>query len=177
MAEPSGVKHDQEKPMMALIPARAAEEEAWVWTFGARKYGLHNWRRGLTYMRIVSAILRHTYAILRGEDIDPESGKLHAAHIRCDAGMLIEFYLDGRNDLDDRHTYEKPEASPKISIPEVDFAIGDLVKSAYGDVVFEVSAIYYTAELKPVLIIRDQNNQLASVDPVGYVKYGGSVNI
>jgi hypothetical protein len=65
----------------------------------------------------------------------------------------------------------------KHFIPRVEFHIGDLVKSAYGDYVFEVAAIYYTAELKPVMIIRDDENRLASVDPVGYVKYGGSINI
>jgi hypothetical protein len=98
----SGVKYDNEKPMMALIPAAALEEEGHVWTFGGKKYGMWNWKKGLVYTRIISAILRHTIAIMRGEDVDPESGRLHAAHIRCCAGMLIEFHLAGRTDLDDR---------------------------------------------------------------------------
>jgi hypothetical protein len=98
----SGIKHDAEKPMIALIPSSALEEEAWVWTFGMKKYGMWNWKNGLSYMRILSAMLRHTIAIMRGEDRDSESGKLHAAHIRCCAAMLIEFQLNNRTDLDDR---------------------------------------------------------------------------
>src|SRR5260221_393357 len=98
-----GVKHDQEKPMLALIPPEALEEEGWVWTSGGQKYGMWNWTNGLVYTRIISAMLRHTMAIMRGEDIDPESGRLHAAHIRCCAGMLIKFQKDNRTDLDDRN--------------------------------------------------------------------------
>lgn len=99
----TGVKHDQEKPLMALMPASALEEEGMVWTFGARKYGNWNWSKGIAYTRVISAIFRHLMAIMRGEDIDSESGLLHAAHIRCNAGMLIEFHKQGRTDLDDRN--------------------------------------------------------------------------
>lgn len=106
-----GIKFDQEKSMVGLIPPRAAEEEGYVWGMGAKKYGYHNWRKGLTILRICGAILRHTFAIMRGEDIDLESGRHHGAHIRCDAAMLIEFYYDGRKDLDDRFVKEKEDAS------------------------------------------------------------------
>lgn len=65
----------------------------------------------------------------------------------------------------------------KHLLPEMNFHQGDLVKSAYGEKVFEVSAMYLTEELKPVLLIRDSDNRLYTVDPIGYVKYGGSINI
>jgi len=96
-----GIKYDQEKAPLALIPPEAEEEEAKVWAAGAKKYGLHNFRGGLSYLRILSALRRHTSAIIRGEDRDPETGCLHAAHIRCCAAMLIVFA--GRQDLDDRY--------------------------------------------------------------------------
>lgn len=101
-----GIKYDQEKPLLVLIPPRALEEEGHVWTFGAKKYGHWNWRKGIVYSRIISAIMRHTLAIIRGEDFDPETGRLHAAAIRCNAGMLIEFHYEGRTDLDDRFKSE-----------------------------------------------------------------------
>jgi hypothetical protein len=98
-----GVKHDQEKPVLALIPPDAIEEEGQVWTFGGKKYGYWNWTKGLVYTRIISAMFRHMIAIMRGEDVDSESGLLHAAHIRCCAGMLITFHKQNRTDLDDRN--------------------------------------------------------------------------
>lgn len=97
-----GIKYDQDKPLVALIPASALEAEARVWTFGMQKYAAFNWTKGLSYMRILSAILRHTMAIMRGEDVDAESGQLHAAHVRCCAAMLIEFTMTHRTELDDR---------------------------------------------------------------------------
>lgn len=99
---PEGLKYDDGKPLLALVPARALEEEAKVWTFGANKYGTWNWKKGLVITRIMSALLRHAFAIMRGEDIDPESGCHHAAHIRCCAAMLIEFHYANRKELDDR---------------------------------------------------------------------------
>lgn len=95
-----GKKFDALKAPIALVPPEAIVEEAYVWGFGAEKYGLYNFRKGISYVRILSAMLRHTFAIVRGEDRDPETGLLHAAHVRCCAGMLI--VLHGRKDLDDR---------------------------------------------------------------------------
>jgi hypothetical protein len=104
----SGIKHDTDKAPIALIPHEALVAEAQVWGFGAKKYGLNNWRGGLSVLRICNALLRHTVAIISGEDIDPESGLPHAAHVRCCAGMLIAF-LD-RKDLDDRFKNPPPES-------------------------------------------------------------------
>jgi hypothetical protein len=101
-----GTKYDSEKPLMALLPAEAIEAEAAVWTFGMKKYAAYNWCKGITYTRIISAMLRHTFAIVKGEDTDPESGLPHAAHIRCCAGMLICFQKWNRTDLDDRYQGE-----------------------------------------------------------------------
>lgn len=95
-----GIKYDQEKAPLALIPPEAEEEEARVWQAGAEKYGVHNFRGGLSYLRILSALRRHTNAIICGEDTDPETGCMHAAHIRCCAAMLLVF--KNRKDLDDR---------------------------------------------------------------------------
>jgi hypothetical protein len=98
----TGIKYDDKKPQMALIPASALEAEARVWSYGAKKYSAWNWSKGLTYTRILSAILRHTAEIMKGHDVDPENGELHAASIRCNAAMLIEFTMTHRTELDDR---------------------------------------------------------------------------
>jgi len=87
-----GVKFDKEKTRQDLVPAFAQEQFAKVLTFGAKKYAPHNWENGMKWSRIIGAILRHTFAILRGEDYDPETGLLHSAHIMCEASFLTEYY-------------------------------------------------------------------------------------
>lgn len=97
----TGNKNDQGKPPIALIWPEAIEEEAAVMGLGEKKYGTWNWTNGLSVVRVASALLRHTYAFLGGEDLDPESGKSHMAHVRCCAAFII-FYMKYRRDLDDR---------------------------------------------------------------------------
>ena len=79
----TGVKHDSGKPAMELIDADAMEDLARVLEFGRRKYGAHNWRGGIGIGRLIGAALRHTFAFMRGEDTDPESGLPHLAHAMC----------------------------------------------------------------------------------------------
>jgi hypothetical protein len=85
------------------MPVDAVDEMLRVLGFGARKYAPDNWRRGIAYRRVLAAIYRHWSAIMRGEDRDPETGLLHAAHIMCEAAFLTEYQLDGRAELDDRN--------------------------------------------------------------------------
>lgn len=98
-----GIKHDSDKSRLDLIPPYAEEEEGFVWAYGEKKYGADgNWKKGIKFKRIIAAIGRHLNAIKKGEDVDSETNRLHAASIRCNAGMLIEFIKTGRTDLDDR---------------------------------------------------------------------------
>lgn len=92
----SGAKYDTNKCRMDLIPAEAEIAEAWVWTFGAQKYGDYNWQKGISYSRLLAAAQRHLTAIKKGELIDRESGLPHAACIRCSMGMLIHFEAQDR---------------------------------------------------------------------------------
>lgn len=96
-----GKKFDAGKPMIGLISAYAIEQEARVMTFGAGKYGFHQWRLGLSYIRTISAVLRHIFAFLRGEDLDPETGIHHLAHARCGLAFVLE-YTQTRPEKDDR---------------------------------------------------------------------------
>lgn len=100
-------KKDAGKAPMELLSPIALEGTAQVLGFGARKYSANGWRKSnLHWTRILAAILRHTFAVLRGEDIDPESGLPHVDHLGCEIMFLQELYRT-RKDLDDRY---KPEA-------------------------------------------------------------------
>lgn len=86
-----GLKYDQDKPMYNLIPATAIDELAKVLTFGAIKYAPNSWQEvenGLERYR--AALLRHTFAIQRGELVDSESGLPHSAHAMCCAAFIVE---------------------------------------------------------------------------------------
>lgn len=97
----TATKFDSGKPPISLIPRSAIEAEARVLGFGAEKYGRDNWRKGMSWSRVVDAIQRHALAIADGELTDPESGEPHAAHIRAGCGFLIEYAEKnlGTNDL------------------------------------------------------------------------------
>ena len=76
---------------MDLLPSKALNEVARVFSFGADKYGDHNWRAGLKWSRLAGATLRHVTAWISGETNDPESGLNHLAHAACNLLMLIEY--------------------------------------------------------------------------------------
>lgn len=96
----SGLKYDQDKPRMDLLDADALEGVAKVLTFGAQKYEAHNWRQGLSNSRILAALLRHLFSIMRGEYIDPESGLPHIDHVGC-CWMFLSNNMKNRPDLND----------------------------------------------------------------------------
>jgi hypothetical protein len=98
----NALKRDNGKLPIGLIPRSAIEAEAAVMAFGAGKYHADNWRQGFAWRRLIDAALRHVHAIADGEDIDPESGLLHAAHARCCLGFLIEHMARGLG-VDDRY--------------------------------------------------------------------------
>lgn len=88
-------RHNVGKVDYTLIPVDAAKEEALVWGFGMTKYGRGNWEKlwgDDTVNVVLASILRHVHAIQEGEVNDPESGLKHAAHIRCNAAMLVRYF-------------------------------------------------------------------------------------
>jgi hypothetical protein len=100
--QPTGVKHDQEKPDMSLLSSIALVEVAKVMTFGKTKYSAHNWRGGFKWSRVLSAAMRHLVAYIGGEDKDPETGLSHLAHCACCVLFLLEFEKT-KPELDDRY--------------------------------------------------------------------------
>lgn len=125
----TGIKHDGQKPDMSLIPAAAALEEAHVWTFGKNKYSAFQWHGGLQFSRVLAAMERHLSLLKSGIDLDYETGRHHAAAIRCCSAMLIQFTLEERTELDDRI-----KLSPKTKSKIEASAKGELIWDILGDV-------------------------------------------
>ncbi len=101
-APATAIKADTAKPPLDLLDPLALEGLAAVLEFGRKKYAAHNWRGGFKWMRLMAALLRHAFAIIRGEDNDPESGLPHIDHLGC-CWMFLSNMMKTRKDLDDRY--------------------------------------------------------------------------
>ena len=93
MAE--GKKYDGEKPRLYLLPPRTLVEVGKVLTFGAAKYDEHNWKKlDNLQNRYTGAALRHIFAHMAGEELDPETGLDHLAHALCCLMFKLEAKLE-----------------------------------------------------------------------------------
>jgi hypothetical protein len=90
------------KPRLDLLERAADEQIAQVMAEGARKYGLRNYTTKPMPARVIgAAIRRHTAAWLSGEDIDPDSGVSHLAHIGANVHVMLAA-IEAGTFVDDR---------------------------------------------------------------------------
>lgn len=132
LLEREGVKYDGGKLRYDLIPADALEQLAAIYTMGAKKYTDNNWRKGMSWSRPFSALMRHAWAWFRGEDIDPESGLNHLAHAAWNCFTLINYSkshpeFDNRIKNDGKHIDKDGELPDEneVRIVDVYFENGD----------------------------------------------------
>ena len=91
----SGIKYDSEKPKMNLLPPKAIVEISKVLTFGASKYDAENWRKlDDLQNRYTAGALRHIFAHMDGEELDPETNLSHLAHAMCCLLFKLEIELE-----------------------------------------------------------------------------------
>lgn len=110
-ANPKQVYGDR-KRRLDLVPPALAIGASVAYAEGAPKYGAFNWREShVEAMTYIAAIMRHAYAYMDGEDVDPESavGKLHLEGIAACVGILLDNTYSGTI-IDNR--------PPKGSAPE-----------------------------------------------------------
>ena len=96
-----GVRFDQGKLRYDLLPPDGMEELVRVYTKGAAKYADRNWEKGMAWGRVVGSLFRHTFAFIKGETHDPETGCHHMAMVAWNALALCVYDLRkvGTNDL------------------------------------------------------------------------------
>lgn len=98
-----GHKDDGNKARYDLIPAGPLHLLALLYGIGAVKYADENWRKGLSFKRLFAALMRHAWAWMRGQSIDPETGLHHMVAVAWCAFAIVELQLQHkRDDLDDR---------------------------------------------------------------------------
>ena len=119
-----GIKDTSNKPRLELLPTAALEEIARAIQHGSgTKYPVGNWQKGIDWLLLLGSVLRHTYAFIKGEDNDKESGISHLAHAGANILFLL-WYQQHRTQFDNR-----------IKDP-VETADTLFYKDIYGDVNF-----------------------------------------
>jgi hypothetical protein len=122
--QPQGLKHDEGKLRLDLIPPTLEEAVARVLMNGALKYEDNNWLKGVPFSKNYGAAKRHLDKWYRGVDFDAESGLNHLAHAITDLMMILHFQMLNDTSCDDR-PYKglplAPEALPvdEPTVPEI----------------------------------------------------------
>lgn len=114
------IKNDKHKPSMALLPPKALNGIAKVFTHGERKYHAYNYKtgKGLDWDRPFSACIRHLMQWNENEDNDGESGYSHLFHAGACIMMLIDLVESGigKDTRFQRNVIKKEFSSSRIPI-------------------------------------------------------------
>ena len=106
----TAVKHDSQKPDYSLLTPAMLEPMTRAMMYGQQKYSRGNFRAGFENVRLTSAALRHIFAYLDREDLDPESNVSHLGHAMAALAMLLDNIHEGVS-TDVR--YEKKEKTTR----------------------------------------------------------------
>lgn len=106
-----GVKLDEGKLRIELVPPEMLFAVADILTFGAHKYGDRNWEKGMKWSRVFGALMRHMWCWWGGQgpvstnfafgETDTETGRSHLWHAACCIAFLIA-YESRKTGEDDR---------------------------------------------------------------------------
>lgn len=117
MKKKEGMKFDTIKPRTYLLPPKALLEVSKVLTIGAEKYDEENWRKlDNLQNRYTGAALRHLFAHMDNEILDPETNLSHLAHAICCLLFKLEIELETTTKKGGRRPerYEHQKSNSKI---------------------------------------------------------------
>lgn len=97
-----GLRYNENKERWSLVDFESLKPMVKVLEFGAKKYGDHNWKKGLKTTEITESLLRHLTSYLNGEDNDKETGLPNAGHILCNA-MFLSYMMQNKPEFDTRY--------------------------------------------------------------------------
>lgn len=94
-------RFDKGKIRYSLLPWGVVGELVKVYEYGCEKYERDNWKRGMSWSRVYDSLMRHLQSFWSGEELDPESGLHHLAHVIWNSVTLL-WYVLNRKGIDDR---------------------------------------------------------------------------
>ena len=140
----TGIKYDNEKPKMHLLPPNSIFEVAKVLTFGANKYDEENWRKLESLeTRYISGALRHIFHHNSGDILDEESGLSHLAHAICCLLFTLEIQLEDKEEESREFDRLQHTESIELTLPN-DWGESDNKSSSVPDA--EYSGQYSTSD-------------------------------
>lgn len=154
-------RHNSTKVNMSLIPYVANSEECKVWMKGAEKYpnspdGTPNWKKlwgDQTVSVAGSSLIRHALKMVNGELFDEETGLPHAAHIRCNAAMILEWMqITGLIDTNSTEPKKEEKIEKKLELNASD--VGKIVKLKNNSKVKIIG--FHHNLLYPILLENDE---------------------
>jgi hypothetical protein len=95
------LRYNNGKLQWSLVDFDSLEGLVKVLEYGATKYSKNNWKKGMPVTQVSESLMRHLFAFLKGEDVDPESGCRHISHVMCNA-MFIEYIMREKPHYDNR---------------------------------------------------------------------------
>jgi hypothetical protein len=98
----TAAKFDNNKPPLGQLPLDVLEGVADVCQFGATKYSMNNWRKGMSWSKILNSCLRHITKWQSNIDLDEESKLHHLDHAIINL-MYLRWYTINRIEFDDRY--------------------------------------------------------------------------
>lgn len=90
-----GLRYDEGKPRVDLIPPEAMMELGKLYAAGAKKYADRNWERGMPWSKCLGPLMRHLFKWMAGERRDPETGLSHMTHVAWNAVALVTYEIRG----------------------------------------------------------------------------------
>jgi hypothetical protein len=97
------LRYNQGKLQWSLVDFDSLEGLVRVLEYGKNKYAPDNWKKGMPVTQVSESLMRHLFAFLRGEDVDPESGCRHLSHVMCNV-MFLEYIMREKPHYDNRKT-------------------------------------------------------------------------
>jgi nucleoside 2-deoxyribosyltransferase len=95
-----GLRFNEGKPKWSLIDFDSLEGIVRVLEYGTKKYEKDNWKKGMPVSEVLESLLRHVFAILRGEEKDKESGLPHIWHVQTNA-MFVDYMIKNKPEFND----------------------------------------------------------------------------
>lgn len=101
VTESGGMKHTGDKPLSGEVPTLFITALHKHMALGRKKYPFGNWTLGLSYSNVLEGVRRHSDALRRLEDLDPETGSHHLLAVAANAMMGYVLLQTGKL-IDDR---------------------------------------------------------------------------